>query len=56
MEEQYWKQFAKTGKVDDYLYYKGIALCARIMEHREEEKDSESNHRDRDDTSFRTNW
>ena len=24
MEEAYWKQFVATGKVEDYLHFKGI--------------------------------
>ena len=26
MEERYWEQFLTTGKVDDYLKYKGIKV------------------------------
>lgn len=26
MEERYWEQFITTGKVDDYLKYKGIKV------------------------------
>ena len=25
MEEAYWKQFMTTGKVEDYLYFKGVS-------------------------------
>lgn len=32
MEEEYWKQFLKTGDIRDYLYYKGIAICRQVME------------------------
>ena len=32
MEEEYWKQFFKTGKIKDYLYYKGIAICRQVMD------------------------
>lgn len=55
MEEQYWKRFIETGKIDDYLFYKGISLCADIMERRKEEN-SESDHRYRNGTPGRTNW
>lgn len=24
MEEKYWKQFMKTGRIVDYLYYRGM--------------------------------
>lgn len=41
MEQEYWKQFAKTGKVEDYLFYKGMGICQSIME-KYEDKNSES--------------
>lgn len=31
MEKEYWEQFFKTGKIKDYLYYKGIAICRQVM-------------------------
>lgn len=37
MEEKYWKQFMKTGRIADYLYYRGIQICRRVMEHSQEE-------------------
>ncbi len=27
MEEKYWKQFMKTGRIVDYLYYRGMKIC-----------------------------
>lgn len=44
MEEQYWKQFVKTGKIADYLYYRGISICKQVME---ETKSGESDYSDR---------
>ena len=41
MEEKYWNQFAASGRVEDYLWYKGIQTCQNIME-RYEDKGSES--------------
>ncbi len=32
MEEEYWKRFLKTGKIKDYLYYKGMKICTQVME------------------------
>ncbi len=32
MEEQYWKRFLETGKIKDYLYYKGMAIIRKVME------------------------
>ena len=37
MEEEYWKQFAMTGKVEDYLSYKGIETCQNIMKKYEDQ-------------------
>ena len=28
MEEMYWDRFRKTGKITDYLYYRGMQICA----------------------------
>lgn len=44
MEEKYWKQFMKTGRIADYLYYRGIQICRRVMEH-SQEKTYESDYR-----------
>ena len=38
MEEIYWNRFLETGKIEDYLYYKGIEICAEIMENAKERK------------------
>ena len=32
MEEKYWKQFMKTGRIVYYLYYRGMKICYRVME------------------------
>lgn len=44
MEEKYWKQFMKTGRIADYLYYRGIQICKRVIEH-SQEKTYESDYR-----------
>lgn len=41
MKQEYWEQFAKSGKVEDYLFYKGMEICQSIME-KYEDKNSES--------------
>lgn len=41
MEQMYWERFTQTGRVEDYLYYKGMGTCRQIME-RYEDKQSES--------------
>lgn len=47
MEEEYWKQFAMTGKVEDYLSYRGIQTCQNIMKKYEDQKRESVNHSDR---------
>ena len=32
MEEMYWKRFTETGKIADYLYYKGMEICRQVMD------------------------
>ena len=32
MEEKYWQQFLETGKITDYLYYKGMQIISRVMD------------------------
>lgn len=44
MEQKYWEQFTHTGKVEDYLYYKGIETCRSVMD-KYEGKNSESGNR-----------
>lgn len=48
MKQAYWEQFAETGRVEDYLYYKGIETCQNIMEKYEDRKSESTNHSDRD--------
>lgn len=31
MEENYWNKFMASGTVEDYLTYKGMAMCERTM-------------------------
>ena len=31
MKEDYWERFVKTGKVEDYLTYRGMARCEAVM-------------------------
>lgn len=42
MEERYWKQFMTTGKVDDYLSYRGFSICTQVMEKYKESMACES--------------
>lgn len=50
MKQKYWEQFARTGRVEDYLFYKGMEICQNIME-KYEDKNSESvDNGDRHDT------
>ena len=47
MEERYWKQFFKTGKITDYLYYKGMEIISRVMDSYEGDVRHESDYSDR---------
>lgn len=54
MKQRYWERFTATGKVEDYLNYKGIEYCQNIMEKYEERKSESVNHSDRDGASSGT--
>lgn len=47
MKQKYWEQFAETGRVEDYLNYKGIETCQNIMEKYEDRKSESVDHGDR---------
>ena len=32
MKNAYWDHFVETGKVEDYLCYKGMEICQQTME------------------------
>ncbi len=36
MEEAYWKQFMTTGKVEDYLHFKGVSNIEGEMKKKDE--------------------
>ncbi len=50
MEEKYWNQFLETGKIMDYLYYKGMQICSRMIDNYEGDGKHESDHGDRHGT------
>ena len=50
MEEKYWKQFTETGKITDYLYYKGMQICSRVIDSYEGEKVHEPDYSNGHDT------
>ena len=29
--EEYWDRFVTTGKIEDYLYYKGMRICEETV-------------------------
>ena len=43
MEEAYWQQFMTTGKIEDYLQFKGVSGIGREaqQEHQKEKNGSE---------------
>ena len=48
MEEIYWNRFAKTGKITDYLTYRGIMICNQVIGRYEGARSSESDYIDWD--------
>ena len=46
MEETYWRRFLETGKVEDYLYYRGMEICSQVMKNHESEPIDESDNSD----------
>lgn len=46
MEEMYWQQFLETGKVEDYLTYKGMEICRQVMKKHEGEPSDEPDNSD----------
>ena len=49
MDETYWKQFMTTGKVEDYLQFKGVS---DIEENTPNKKESGNDRRERPDAGF----
>ncbi|MCF2682311.1 hypothetical protein [Faecalicatena contorta] len=47
--EEYWDRFAKTGRIMDYLNYKGIAVCMRWDSLEKEDSDQDSDAADCDE-------
>lgn len=61
MKEDYWARFEMTGKVEDYLTYKGMARHEDVTDRyqRENRKDEESesdDYRDRNDSVSDSCW
>lgn len=48
MEEKYWNRFIETGKITDYLFYRGMQLCDCVQkeQNRKGEKANESDYGD----------
>ena len=55
MEEKYWDRFIMTGKITDYLYYKGIEICKQVMERYEGDLRDEPDHSDGHGDCFSAN-
>ena len=61
MNEDYWARFEVTGKVEDYLTYKGITAhkAEEDRDQNESRKDEESepdDYRDRNDSVSASDW
>ena len=55
--EEYWDRFVTTGKIEDYLYYKGRCVSVRETMNRYKEGDTigKSDYTDWHDTDSSTN-
>ncbi|MGF0032542.1 hypothetical protein ACQRBN_06185 [Bariatricus sp. SGI.154] len=56
MEQEYWNRFVETGKITDYLNYKGMAICKQVMDCYEGDRHSESDYSDRHSACSDTCW
>ncbi|MEG0191444.1 MAG: hypothetical protein RR681_09715 [Lachnospiraceae bacterium] len=60
MEPVYWNEFTQSGKVDDYLYYRGVETCRQIVRKYDQEETGRGkvesiNHSNRDSAVRNTN-
>lgn len=54
--EEYWDRFVTTGKIEDYLYYKGMRICEETMNrYKEGDTIGKSDYTDWYDTDSSTN-
>lgn len=56
MKEKYWETFTQTGRVEDYLFYKGIERCQNIMDKYEEAESESVSNSNRDGDFGITDW
>ena len=56
MEEKYWDRFLETGKITDYLFYKGMDVCEQAQESHKGEISGKSDYSDRNDTGSDAGW
>lgn len=55
MQTVYWEQFWTTGKIEDYLNYKGMVICENVLNRYEKEETRESNNSDWNGASSNAN-
>ena len=54
--EEYWDRFVASGKIEDYLYYKGMSICEEtINRNKEGDTIGKSDYTDWHDTDSSTN-
>lgn len=46
MEEQHWNRFTETGKITDYLNYRGMEICKQVIGRHEGDTSGESDYSD----------
>ena len=52
MNQEYWDQFARTGRVEDYLSYREKEVCKAKTEKYGDKCSESVNNNDRDDSSI----
>ena len=53
--EEYWDRFVASGKIEDYLYYKGVSICEeKIKRYKAGDTISNSDYTDWHDTDSST--
>ena len=56
MNQEYWDQFARTGRVEDYLSYREKEVCKAKTEKYGDKCSESVNNNDRDDSVGSTDW
>ena len=56
MNQEYWNQFAKTGRVEDYLSYREKRVCKTETEKYGDKNSESANNNDGNDSVGSADW